>query len=138
VVVSKPLVLKYGSYPITAWSIAIASVPMIAALASAETLDTVASMSFGLWLDMAFMVVLSTFVATITWNYGAAHLSAAAAGSSLYLVPILAVVSGNLFLAEPVTLDMVLGGLLILLGVAVAQFGPLLRRSHRVGSTLQA
>ena len=38
--------------------------------------------------------------------------------------PSSAVASGALVLAEPVTIFIVLGGLLMLVGVAAAQFGP--------------
>jgi drug/metabolite transporter (DMT)-like permease len=131
VVMSVPLIRKYGPYPITAWSIAIAAVPMVMGLAliSGRTLETAEAMTAVNWRDMAFMAGISTFAATITWNYGAARLNAAAAGATLYLVPVIGVVSGALMLGESITAPMIAGGLLILAGVAVTQFGPgLLRR----------
>lgn len=124
VVVSKPLVLKYGSFNITALSIAIASLIMVPLLGRPATFGTLVTMSASSWFDMTFIVVFSTVIATITWNYGAARLPAAASGAFLYLVPIIGVASGALLLAEKVTPGMVTGGGLILLGVAITQFGP--------------
>ncbi len=123
VVIGKPLVQKYGSYPITALSISICTLPMVAALASHDTITTVQTMTARNWLDMFYMVVPSTLIATITWNYGAARLSAATTGATLYLVPVIGVIAGALILGEQINSGTLIGGGLILLGVAIAQFG---------------
>ena len=127
VVGAKPLIRKYGSYSITALSIIIASLIMIPMLARPSTLDTVMAMTPRNWLDMAYISILSTLIATITWNYGASRLPAAAAGAFIYLVPIIGVAAGALMLSETITPGMMLGGTMILAGVAIAQFGPLLK-----------
>ncbi len=127
VVGAKPLIQKYGSYSITALSIIIASLIMIPLLARPSTIDTVMAMTPRNWLDMAYISILSTLIATITWNYGASRLPAAAAGAFIYLVPIIGVAAGALMLRETITPGMMLGGTLILAGVAIAQFGPLLK-----------
>ena len=135
VVVSKPLVQKYGAFSITALSISLGSLIMVPLFARTGTLDTLRAMTAGNWLDMAYLAILSTVIATITWNYGAARLPAAAAGAFLYLVPILGVGAGAVMLGEPVTPGMMAGGGLILLGVAIAQFGPLLRLDAKTKAT---
>ncbi len=135
VVASKPLVQKYGAFSITAMSISLGSLIMVPLFARTGTLDTLRAMTAGNWLDMAYLAILSTVIATITWNYGAARLPAAAAGAFLYLVPILGVGAGAVMLGEPVTPGMMAGGGLILLGVAIAQFGPLLRLDAKTKAT---
>jgi drug/metabolite transporter (DMT)-like permease len=129
VVLSKPLIKTYGSYPVTALSISIAAALMLAAMARPSTLATAQAMTPRNWLDMGFMVIFSTFIATITWNYGASRIASAAAGAFLYLVPIIGVFAGAALLNEPVTPSMLLGGALILAGVAIAQYGPKLLRA---------
>lgn len=52
---------------------------------------------------MLYLVVLSTFLSTLAWNYGAARLSASAGGAFLYLVPIIAVAAGAIWFGEAVT-----------------------------------
>ncbi len=128
VVISKPLILKYGAYPVTALSILIATLPMVSLLVSAETFETLRAMTARNWFDMAYMAALSTFLATITWNYGAARLSAATTGATLYLVPVIAVISGAIMLGEAITPDILAGGALIIAGVAIAQIGPRMRK----------
>ena len=136
VVGSKPLVQRYGSYSITALSIIIATLVMVPSLAGPSTLQTLQAMTPRNWLDMGYIAVLSTLVATITWNYGASRLPAAAAGAFIYLVPIIGVTAGALILSEQLTPGMLLGGSLILAGVAIAQFGPLLRLDGKAAALL--
>ena len=134
VVVSKPLIRKYGSVSITSMTLLICSVLMVPMLARPTTLETLANMTAASWLDMGFIAVLSTMVATISWNFGAARVTAAAAGAFLYLVPIIGVAAGALMLGETVTSGMVLGGALIMAGVAIAQFGHRLRLEGRIAA----
>ena len=131
VVASKPLVQKYGAFSITALSVCLGSLIIVPLFARAGTLDTFEAMTARNWLDMAYLAVLSTFIATIAWNHGASRVPAAAAGAFLYLVPILGVGAGAVMLGESITPGMLAGGGLILLGVAITQFGPLLRFDAR-------
>lgn len=122
-VASKPLSRKYGAMPITAMSVVITAVALIVLLGRPSTLVTLQDMSARSWLEMAYLVVFVTGLTMVTWNFGAARLPAAAAGAFLYLVPPIGVLAGALILGEPVTGGMILGGALIMAGVAVAQFG---------------
>jgi O-acetylserine/cysteine efflux transporter len=133
-VASKPLSQKYGSLPTTALSVLITSVTLVVLLGRPETLVTAAGMNLRSWLEMAYLVVFVTALTMVTWNYGAARLPAAAAGAFLYLVPPIGVLAGALMLGEPVTQGMVIGGVLILTGVAVAQFGSYLTPSGRLAA----
>jgi drug/metabolite transporter (DMT)-like permease len=75
---------------------------------------------------MIYLVLAGGLGGTMLWNYGTKHLSSTAAGTFLYLIPIVAVVAGALMLDEVVTVHIVAGGILMLAGVAAAQFGPTL------------
>lgn len=121
VVLTKPLIIKYGAYPITVYSISLATVVLVALLASTNTMATLQSMTTRNWFDMFYMVALSTLLATITWNYGAARVSATTAGAMIYFVPVIGVFAGALLLHEEITTHTLVGGGLILAGVAIAQ-----------------
>ncbi len=124
---AKALVLRYGTLNTTTLSLFIGTLPMLA-LASPQTLETVAAMTPRLWAEIAFLAFASTFIAMFSWTYATSRLPAATTGAFLYLIPVIAVLAGTLMLDEAVTLNMVLGGLLILGGVAFAQLGQRLRR----------
>jgi drug/metabolite transporter (DMT)-like permease len=128
VVLAKPLILKYGTYQITALTILLSSIPLLV-LVSTSTFATLFTMSLRNWAEMFYMAVIASLVATVTWNYAAARLSSVATGAFLYLVPVIAVIAGALFLDETVTISMVSGGLLILIGVAIAQYADRLMAS---------
>lgn len=123
VIASRPLIRKYGTLPVTAWSMILATLPMWL-LADASTPANVLGMDAGQWFAMLYMAFFSTFVASLTWNYASARLSASVAGAFLYLVPVIAVIAGVLLLDEQVTLSLLGGGGLVLAGVAVAQIKP--------------
>lgn len=123
VVVSKPLIQKYGSFSITAMSISICSAVMVPMLGRPSTLDTVAAMSTRSWLELGYIAIISTMIASVTWNWAASRMRAAASGAFLYLIPIIGVAAGVLILKEHLTWGMAMGGALILAGVAIAQFG---------------
>ncbi|WP_395687814.1 DMT family transporter [Aestuariivirga sp.] len=122
-VASKPLSRRYGSLQTTALSVVITSLVLVLLLGRPSTFDTLQAMSPRLWLEMGYLVVFVTALTMVTWNFGAARLPAVAAGAFLYLVPPIGVLAGTLILGERVTQGMVIGGSLILSGVAVTQFG---------------
>jgi drug/metabolite transporter (DMT)-like permease len=127
VVVSKPLIHRYGSFNVAAMSLSICSLVMVPTLASPATLVTATDMSLRSWRERGYIAILSTMVASFTWNWGASRMTAAACGAFLYLIPIIGVAAGALILGEAVTFGMITGGALILVGVAIAQFGDRLR-----------
>ena len=128
-IVARPLLDRHDSFTVTAITMLIAS-PLMMALAS-EPLHLLAGrLDLRQWIEVLYLVFLGGLGGTILWNYGAKHLSSTAAGTFLYLIPVIAVAGGALALDEPVTANVVAGGALMLAGVAAAQFGPLMRRTR--------
>jgi len=126
----KVIFQRYGSVPITGVSTIIATLPILA-FASSGTLETLHAMTMRQWLELLFLASCSTFGAMITWTYASEKLPATTTGPFLYLIPVIAVLAGVLILGETLTLPTMLGGLCIILGVAVAQFRPRRSRSHQ-------
>lgn len=123
VMLSKPLVKKYGTLKITAYTLMLCGPPSLV-FASSSTLPAIASLGFKEWATLFYLSIIATFIALIVWNYAVGHLKSSTMGASLYLVPLLAVLAGWLVLGEVVTLSTLMAGFVILLGVAVAQFAP--------------
>lgn len=124
-VVCKPLFLNYSGFTVTAVTMLIAA-PMLIALATEPLWTLAVKLDARQWFEVAYLVLPSGIIGTLLWNYGSKHLSGGVTGSFLYLIPVVAVVGGALVLGEAVTVFVVAGGALILTGVALAQFGPLL------------
>jgi drug/metabolite transporter (DMT)-like permease len=125
-IVSKPLLARYDSFTVTAMTMLIAAPIMIGA--ASEPLPALAArLDLRQWLEVIYLVLAAGVGGTMLWNYGIKHLSSTAAGTFLYLIPVVAVTAGALVLDEAVTFYILAGGLLMLGGVAAAQFGPQLR-----------
>ena len=123
----KVFIQRYGTLSTTTLSLLIGTLPMLA-LASPATIVTLTRMTPQQWLEVGYLAGISSFAAMFAWTYAAARLAASTIGASLYVIPVIAVLAGALILGEVVTLTTILGGILILAGVAVVQFGPRLRR----------
>jgi drug/metabolite transporter (DMT)-like permease len=82
------------------------------------------------WMAVGFVVVFGTFLATAAWNFALGHMESSIAGIFLYVQPVVAAIGGIMLLDEQLTWPLVVGGALIILGVAIAQFGPLMRRTQ--------
>ena len=122
-IVTKPLLGRYDSFTVTAATMLIAA-PIMIGMAS-EPIDVLAAkLDFRQWAEVVYLVIAAGIGGTLMWNYGSKHLSTTAAGTSLYLIPVVAVACGALVLGEAVTFNVIAGGCLMLAGVAAAQFGP--------------
>ena len=122
-IVTKPLLARHDSFTVTAVTMLIAAPIMIGA--ASEPLPALAAkLDLRQWLEVGYLVFVAGIAGTMLWNYGTKHLTSSAAGTFLYLIPVVGVAAGALVLGEPVTFYVVAGGLLILAGVAAAQFGP--------------
>lgn len=128
VVFGKGLIVKYGAFPIAAWSISLNALGLMVLFLRPHTFVAAWDMSFRTWLELIYMALFSTVIATVLWNFGVGRVRTAAAGAFLYLVPIIGVAGGVLVLGETVSSATLAGGLMIMLGVAITQFGPQLRR----------
>lgn len=124
-IATKPLLARHDSFTVTAITMLIAAPIMIGA--ASEPLPALfARLEPRQWAEVAYLVLVTGLGGTMLWNYGSKHLSSTAAGTFLYLIPVVAVAAGALILGEAVTVHVVAGGLLMLAGVAAAQFGPVL------------
>ncbi|MEW6048148.1 MAG: EamA family transporter, partial [Bacillota bacterium] len=81
----------------------------------------------GAWTALAagvlYLALVSTALAFFLWNRGFELLNAASASLFFLLQPLVGAALGVLLLGEPSGPELWLGGLLILLGVAVASHG---------------
>ncbi len=131
-IATKPLLARHDSYTVTAITMLIAAPIMIGA-ASEPLPSLFARLDLRQWAEAAYLVLVTGLGGTMLWNYGAKHLSSTAAATFLYLIPVVAVAAGALVLGEAITVHVVAGGLLMLAGVAAAQFGPSLMTRLREG-----
>lgn len=119
-IAAKPLLARYSGFAISAWSMVL-SAPFVFLMASAPYGELLRITPSSSWFELVYLAVFNSILGNVLWTYGARHLSGASAGSFLYLMPVIAVVAGYFWLAEPVTPHLVIGGVIVLAGVALAQ-----------------
>jgi drug/metabolite transporter (DMT)-like permease len=133
VIFSAPLIRTYGSFKIAALSNTLAAVPALG-LASHNTLATLTRLDGGAIGSLAFLTLIGTLLTVSTWNYASARLKPTTVGASLYLIPVLAIAAGAVVLGEGITTTTMISGGIILLGVALAQFGGVLKPRASLGA----
>lgn len=126
-VMIRPASQKYGALPVACLAMAISALPM-PLFVKMDFPQTLASMNLTAWLAVGFVVVFGTFLATSAWNYALGAMDSSIAGVFLYVQPVVAAIGGILLLGERLTWPLLAGGALIILGVAIAQFGPLITK----------
>ncbi len=121
VVFSKDLINRYGALKITGLSNLIIMVPAIPFFSS-ETVTALSGMNVNQALSLTVLILVGAVAAVYTWNYAAGHLRPSQLGSSLYVIPILALLAGWAVLNETITQNTLIAAALIMAGVAIAQF----------------
>jgi drug/metabolite transporter (DMT)-like permease len=119
-VLLKPLLARYDLLALTAATSLVGTVFLLP-FVRAGTIESVAGISAEDAVLVLYLGVASTFLGYIGWNVGLRGLGATRAVTYTYLISPLAVLMGAVFLDEPVTLWLAVGGALVLGGVAAAQ-----------------
>lgn len=118
-VASKPLVSRYGPFPVAVWAGLIGTAVMLPLIPS-DFVAQVSSLSAVGWLSVLYLALLSTvagylIVFTLVGRQAVSGLSV-----QLYLVPLVSVAGGILLLGESLSLLTIAGGGILLLAVTVA------------------
>ncbi|MCR2026386.1 DMT family transporter [Anaerotruncus colihominis] len=80
-----------------------------------------------IWGNLLFLGLIASSLCYVLWNYVVARLGAVRSNNFVYLNPLITMIASVIVLHERITLLMIAGALLILLGVIVSE-GTLLKR----------
>ena len=119
-VLLKPLLSRYDLLALTAATSLVGTVFLLPFLNGAAV-DSVIDISLGDAVLVLYLGLASTFLGYIGWNTGLRGLGATRAVTYTFLISPLAVLFGAVLLDERVTLWLVVGGALVVGGVAAAQ-----------------
>ena len=130
-VILKPLLGRYDLLALTAASSLIGIVGLVP-FARSSTVDEVVDATPTEAVLLLYLGVLATLLGYIFWNLGLKGLGPTRAVAYTYAISPLAVTFGAVFLDEPVTIWLALGGILVVGGIATAQGVSLVRPSGTV------
>ena len=120
---SRPLVERYGSLPITAWTLWIGTIGLVlAGLPDTLRVDW-QQVSAQTWVAVGYAGVLSIGLAYIIWYHGVAQLGNTRTSTYSNVVPVIALLTAWLWLGQVPTAAQIAGTAVILTGVSVAQSG---------------
>ncbi len=122
IVFSRPLVQEYGAFRITIWTMILTAIPAIFFIRP-ESFSIITNLSPQAWGELFYLGFIGTILVVIFWNYAVGVLRPTTVGASLYVIPLLAAVAGWVVLDESLTARTLLAGAIILIGVAICEFG---------------
>lgn len=128
-VMQKPLLLRYSPLEVSAWSIWIGTLCLMAF--SPGLIETMRSAPLGSTLLVLYLGIFPIAVVYVAWAYVLSQLPASRAVSILYLLPVVATLTGWLWLREIPALLSLAGGLLALSGVVIVN----VRRENRAAAS---
>jgi drug/metabolite transporter (DMT)-like permease len=119
-VILKPLLGRYDLLALTA-ATSLVGIVGLTPFVRGSTVDSVVDASASSAALLLYLGVLATLLGYILWNAGLKGLGPTRAVTYAYAIPPLAVTFGAVFLDEPVTVWLLVGGALVVGGIAAAQ-----------------
>lgn len=119
-VLGKPLLQRYSPTVLVAWSLFFGTafvLPFVGLDIFQETLE----LSMAEWLPILYLALFPTFIGYVLWYRLLARAEASGVGVYLYLTTMTAIVGGIVLLGEAIALHTLVGGSLVVVGVAMAQ-----------------
>ncbi|MEM2123479.1 MAG: DMT family transporter [Candidatus Bathyarchaeia archaeon] len=92
---------------------------LLAPLASKSTILEVTALPFMGWIPILFLGICSTTLGYTIWFKLLKMGEASMVGSYIYLTTLVAILGGRLILKEPITLNLIAGGTLVIFGVYI-------------------
>ncbi len=116
---SKPLVGKYGPFPVAIWT-ALLGTAILMPLLSPSLFQQASTLSFDGWVSVLYLSILSTVVANMIFYTLVSRQLVSKLIVQLYLVPLVSVIGGVAILGEHLSIEVVAGGALLLVAVGLA------------------
>ncbi len=126
---SKKLLRKYESSVVTFWVMAIGAVSFLpfAIWDFIKDPSWMGNVSTTGELGIIYGIIFASLIAYLAWQKGLTKLAAGEASFFFYLDPVTGVILSIILLGEKLTTNLALGGALILVGVALAEYK---RKNH--------
>jgi drug/metabolite transporter (DMT)-like permease len=120
-VAGKDVASRYGSIPMNTLSYGIGAITLLPVSWIGRGSFHFSQVSAAGWWSLIYMVVFSSVFAYLIYYYALIYIPASRVAAFTYAEPVLAAFLGFLLLSEPITWVLAIGGLLVLIGVWVAE-----------------
>jgi drug/metabolite transporter (DMT)-like permease len=125
-VAAKPVIMRLGGVPVMAYTTLLAS-PLLVAMSWQAGMDVAwKTLRWEVWAGILWGVLVSAFIGWIVWGWVNAVRGVGRTAPLMYLMPVVAGAVSWFVIDEVMTVNKLLGAAITLVGVALAQYGPLL------------
>lgn len=116
---TKEFALSFNPYHSIGWQMLISGVALSGISTVAGDAVSLASISLYTWGAIAFLVIVSSIIAFVAYLYALQKLPTNLVSIYAYINPIIAVISGSIYIGERLTLVMLFGAIVALTGVFI-------------------
>jgi drug/metabolite transporter (DMT)-like permease len=120
-VLAKPLLRYYSPVKLTTLAM-LAGSPIIVSYALIQMPAAPYSYSAAIWAGILYIVIMGTIVAFIFWYKGVQRTNPFQTIVCHFIVPVMSMIMGTLFLAEAINTAMVLGAILVFIGLVAVKW----------------
>lgn len=116
---TKAFATSFNPYHSIGWQMLISGITLNVIVNITGDVIPVSDISLYTWGAIAFLVIVSSIIAFLAYLYALQNLPTGLVSTYAYINPIVAVITGAIFINERVTLIMLLGALITLTGVYI-------------------
>ena len=117
-IVGKPMMHRQDTNLITMSAVVWGTLPLLFFAPSYKTLVSISAKGWGALL---FLSLVCTIFGFLVWSWALKKTEAARLGAIVYLIPLVTIISGLIFIREAPTIGLVIGGLVLIAGVVMAE-----------------
>lgn len=121
---TKLLVGKTEPINAVTFSSMIGTIFLFIAAFAMEPFPVLADVSWLTWAAVVYLAVFPTCIALLLFNQLLTQVEASRTSIVLFLIPVYGLLLGVVFLGDPLTLPMILGGILTIIGVWLIEYSP--------------
>jgi len=117
-IVGKPMVHRHDPNLITMSAIVWGSLPLMFFLPPVKTMAAISPKGWG---ALIFLSLVCTIFGFLVWSWALKKTEAARLGALVYLIPLVTIISGLVFIREAPTAGLITGGMILIAGVVMAE-----------------
>ncbi|MDP2808282.1 MAG: DMT family transporter [bacterium] len=117
-IVGKPMVHRHDPNLITMSAIVWGSLPLVFFLPPIKTMAAITPKGWG---SLIFLSLICTIFGFLVWSWALKKTEAARLGALVYLIPLVTIISGLVFIREAPTVGLIAGGIILIAGVVTAE-----------------
>jgi drug/metabolite transporter (DMT)-like permease len=115
---SRPLSQRYGGLNTAALTIILGTLPLLVTVTPSKV-RPLPTLPGSFWAALLFLSLGCTALAYVFWAHALKRLEATRVAVFIYAIPLLGLMWGRIYLGEPITVWLVLGGVMIVAGLVL-------------------